>query len=541
MAMRKNSFAKTGLLLRFYLRRDWLKILVWLIGLAGLMAAAAGKFDTLYGDAKSMASISTTLKSPAMVSMFGPFTAVKPYTSAIIYAAEMMVFMGLFTAMMNIYFAVKNSRNEEDSGVAELVSAHAVGRGSQLLAATIEIILINLIIGCVEALGLQASGMTGISANGSWLFGLSLAAFGIMFAAISLLCAQIVSSARSATMLSYGVLGILYVARMATDVKNPDLTWWTIFGWIEKLDVYHDNHWAPLLLMLGFAIIVGAFAFFIAGRRDVGSGILPTARGRRNASLFLAGPFSLLARLERTSTIVWLLGLFLLGASYGSIFGNVGDLMKTNPTMARLIGHAAVESANRVVVLSFASTLTIIFAVVASIPAMMTILRLNTDERKGYLEQLHARGVSRLRIFGTHMLFATLVGTATLVLGIIGMGIAGNATLAHPIDLSRYLRGFVGYWPALFVIIGITALIVSLVLRLQALAWLLPVYGFFSLYLGELLNLPEWAQKLSPYGWVNQVPLKAIDWLTAGWMTGLGFILIIIAYIIYRHRDLKIN
>jgi Putative exporter of polyketide antibiotics len=226
------------------------------------MAAAAGKFDTLYGDAKSMASISTTLKSPAMVSMFGPFTAAKPYTSAIIYAAEMMVFMGLFTAMMNIYFAVKNSRNEEDNGVAELVSAHAVGRGSQLLAATIEIILINLIIGCVEALGLQASGMTGISANGSWLFGLSLAAFGIMFAAISLLCAQIVSSARSATMLSYGVLGILYVARMATDVKNPDLTWWTIFGWIEKLDVYHDNHWAPLLLMLGFAIIVGAFAFF---------------------------------------------------------------------------------------------------------------------------------------------------------------------------------------------------------------------------------------------------------------------------------------
>jgi Putative exporter of polyketide antibiotics len=215
--------------------------------------------------------------------------------------------------------------------------------------------------------------------------------------------------------------------------------------------------------------------------------------------------------------------------------------MKTNPTMARLIGHAAVASANRVVVLSFASTLTIIFAVVASIPAMMTILRLNTDERKGYLEQLHARGVSRLRIFGTHMLFATLVGTATLVLGIIGMGIAGNATLAHPIDLSRYLRGFVGYWPALFVIIGITALIVSLVPRLQSLAWLLPVYGFFSLYLGELLNLPEWAQKLSPYGWVNQVPLKTIDWSTAGWMTGLGFILIIIAYIIYRHRDLKIN
>ncbi|WDF82624.1 ABC transporter permease [Lacticaseibacillus pabuli] len=539
--MLKNNFARTGLLLRTYLRRDWLRILLWFLGLAGIMVAAAGKFDSLYGDPKALASISSTLKLPAMVSMFGPFTAAKPYNPAIIYAAEMMVFMGLFTAMMNIYFAVKNSRAEEDTGVSELISAHAVGRSAQLLAVTIEILLINLVIGVVEALGLQSAGMTGADANGSWLFGMGLAFFGIMFAAISLLCAQVVSSGRSATMLSYGVMGILYVARMATDVQNPDLTWFTVFGWIEKLNIYVTNTWWPLTLMIGFAVIVFGITFAIAMQRDVGSGILPQGNGRKNASPLLAGPFGLIARLERTSTIVWLIALFGLGASYGSIFSKVGDLLGSNPTMAKLIGNAAVTAANKTIVLSFAATLAVVFAVVSVVPAMMTVMRLNTDESKGYLEQLHARGISRLRLYSSHMAFALIVGSIALFLGIIGMGIGGNASMAHAIPLTRFLRSFVGYWPAFMVTIGFTALLAGALPRLQSVAWVVPIYGIMSTYVGKILDFPKWAMKVSPFGWVNQVPLKSINWGMAGWMSALGIVMMLAGYFFYRQRDLKIN
>lgn len=539
--MFKNKFAGSGLLLRFYLRRDWLRITCWLVGLSGLMAAAAGKFDTLYGDAKSLASITTTLKTPAMVAMFGPFTAPKPYTPAIVYAAEMMVFMGLFTAMMNIYFAVRNSRAEEDTGVSELIAAHAVGRWSQLFAASVEIVLINLFIGSLEALGLQAAGMTGANAAGNWLFGLGLAAFGMMFAGFSLLCAQLVSSARSATMLSYGVLGVLYVLRMGTDVKNPDLSWFTIFGWIEKLDIYHANTWWPLALMLLASALAFGTAFAIAARRDVGSGVLPQGKGRADATPLLRGPFSLVARLERTSTIVWLVALFGLGASYGSIFANVGDLLKSNPMMAKLLGGAATAAANRNIVLSFAATLAVIFAVVAAIPALMTVLRLNGDERKGYLEQLHARGISRLHLYSAHVGFAILIGTAALALGILGMALGGNATMTHAIALSRFMRAFYGYWPALMVVIGAAAFLAGALPRLQALIWILPIYGGFSLYIGKLLDLPDWAGKISPFGWVNAVPRSQVDWTTAGWMTVLGVALIVLGYFCYRRRDLKIN
>ncbi|WP_125571924.1 ABC transporter permease [Lacticaseibacillus songhuajiangensis] len=539
--MLKSKFAGTGLLLRTYLRRDWLRILFWFLGLAGLMVGAAGKFDTLYGDAKALASITTTLKTPAMVSMFGPFPDAKTYTSGLVYAAMMMVFMGLFTAMMNIYFAVKNSRAEEDTGVSELISAHAVGRWSQLLAATLEIVLINVLIGAVEAVGLQAAGMTGANMEGNWLFGMGLAAFGIMFAAFSLLCAQIVSSGRSATMLSYGVLGILYVARMATDVKNPDLSWYTIFGWIEKFDIYRNNNWGPLFLMLGLALIVFIIAFAIAATRDVGSGILPQGKGRRGASPLLRGPFGLIARLERMSTIVWLVALFGLGASYGSIFANIGDLLKSNPTMAKVLGSAATASANRTIVLSFAGTLAIIFAVTATVPALLTMLRLNSDEKKGYLEQLHARGISRLHLYSAHLVYAVLIGTAALVLGVLGMALAGNATMDRAIALSRFMRAVYGYWPALMLVIGFAALLAGALPRFQSLVWILPIYGVFSLYIGKLLDLPEWAGKLTPFGWINNVPTAQVDWGAAGWMTAAALVMMVLGYICYRQRDLKIN
>lgn len=535
------KFGKSIYLTRFYLRRDWLRIFFWILGLAGLMAGAAAKFDGLYGTKSAMASIVDTLKTPAMVSLFGPFTTAPHVTPAVLYAAEMMVFMGLFTVMMNIYFAVRNTRSEEDSGVAELVAAHAVGNQSQLLAATLELIIINLLAGIIEALGLQVSGMTGMNLEGNLLFGLSLAAFGMMFGAFSLLIAQLVSSSRAATMSSYLLLGVLFMARMGTDVQNSDYTWFTVFGWIEKLNIYVDNNWAPLALMLGMAVIASLAAFIINGTRDVGAGVLPQRNGRRNASTLLAGPLSLVARLERTSIIVWLISLPVLGASYGSIFGTVGDLIKTNPMIGKLLGSAAANKAGQAVVLGFAAKLSIIFAIVAVIPAIITVLKINSDEKKGYLEQIHARSISRLRIYASYTTVGIITGTLGLILGIFGMAMAGNTTMKHPVDVTRFMRAAVGYWPAILIVVGIALALVAFIPRLQQISWILPIYGMFALYLGPLLDLPDWMGNLSPYGWVNNVPVSQINWGTFAWMTAVGVALIVCSYFGYRRRDLTTN
>lgn len=539
--MRNSSFSQAGYLTRFYLRRDWLKIVIWMIGLVGLMGVGGGKFDGLYGTKAAMDSIVSTLKTPAMVSLFGPFTAQQPYNVALIFAVEMMVFMGLFMAMMNIYFAVRGTRAEEDSGILELIRAHSVGKYAPLLASIMELLIINVVTGILESLSLMAANMTGADSTGSWLFGLGLAAVGFMFGVFSLLMAQLSDNARGATMLSYLVLALLYLVRMMTDVSNPDYTWWSPFGWIEKLSVYDQNNWWPLFAMLVVSLVTIAVTFYAYAHRDVTAGLIATRSGRKRASVLLAGPFSLIFRLERTSFFVWMIGMFVLGVSYGSIFGTVGDIMKSNPAMAGLLGENAVNAANQTVILNFAALLSIVFVVLGTVPAMQIVLKLNGDERKGWLEQIHAKSISRLHLYCSYVVMALITGTLALLLGILGMYAAGQSVMDSPLPLSRFLRSFYGYLPALLVTVGIGAVLAGLLPRLQSISWIVPIYGFISLYLGELLGLPKWSLKLTPYGWINKVPLHNVQWNMTWEFLVLALVLFIIGFIFYRRRDMVEN
>jgi Putative exporter of polyketide antibiotics len=79
--MQSNKFQKTVFLTRFNFKRDWSKLLLWAVVLIGLFVGVASKFTSLYGDKASIDQIIKTLKSPAMVSLFGKMPA-GPYTSA---------------------------------------------------------------------------------------------------------------------------------------------------------------------------------------------------------------------------------------------------------------------------------------------------------------------------------------------------------------------------------------------------------------------------------------------------------------------------
>ncbi|MFD1464419.1 hypothetical protein ACFQ5D_24665, partial [Paenibacillus farraposensis] len=184
---------------------------------------------------------------------------------------------------------------------------------------------------------------------------------------------------------------------------------------------------------------------------------------------------------------------------------------KANPTLSKLLGGAGTDAANKAIILAMANKLTIVFVVVATIPALLTILRLNNDEKKGYLELQHAAPISRLRLFTSFAGHGLVVGSLSFLLALLGMIIAGASSATVTISAAHYLRGFIGFWPALLVVCSIGALLVGFLPRLQSLVWILPVYGVISLYLGPLLDFPTWATRLTPYGWVNEVPVKAIQ------------------------------
>ncbi|GAX00785.1 hypothetical protein C5L25_000563 [Secundilactobacillus silagei JCM 19001] len=179
-------------------------------------------------------------------------------------------------------------------------------------------------------------------------------------------------------------------------------------------------------------------------------------------------------------------------------------------------------------------------AIGASVPAIATMLRLNSDEQKGWLEAIHARSVSRLHLFGAYTIVGTVAGLLALFAGTFGMALGGQGA-KHAFDISRIMRSFWGFAPAVLVVIGIVAVVLGLLPRYQQIAWIIPIYAVLSIYLGGLLDFPEWTKKLTPFGWINKVPLKAIQWNQAGWLVLLSIVLVVVGYSLYRRRDLVEN
>ncbi|AKP67978.1 ABC transporter permease [Companilactobacillus ginsenosidimutans] len=536
--MDSRNFARTGFLTRLSLRKDWLKLVIWLVAMGGLFAAVAAKFTSLYGTKASIASIVSTLKSPAMTSLFGKMPA-GPYTTADIFAAEMTVFMAIMAAIMNYSIVIKNTRGDEDSGILEMIRSHAVGKISNLTATLIEVVILNLGIGLFYSLGLIAANLDGTDINGDFLLGIGLGFSGLMFASIAAFVAQLVDNSRSASILAYLIFGIMYIARMMTDVSNPKITWWVPFGWVEKFSTYKNNDWTPVWLMLAFSIIVAILAMIINQKRDMGAGVIATRAGRARASVFLNGPLGLFWRLHRTTIIVWAIGMMILGFTYGSIFNSIGDILKTNPTIGTLLGPNAVHEANILIIKEFTSVLMIVFGVLSTIPGVQLINYLKTGESKGFLEMIHAKPVGRARLFTDTLTLALFTTYLVLFMTLWGLQLGGVYSMTHPIGLHIFMRGFYGYISPMLIMLGISAALIGWTPKLANLGYGYLIVALFIQYFGKLIKLPEWWSKLTPFGYVPKVPVHTLDPGTFWWQIAIGVVLIAIGYIGYINRDIN--
>ncbi|WP_047998722.1 ABC transporter permease [Lactiplantibacillus herbarum] len=528
----------TGLLIGLNFKRDWKKLLIWIVVLTGLLTMIAAKFDSIYGTQASRDAIVKTLKMPAMVSLFGAFTAHAPYTTAKVFATEMVVFIAIFMVIMNMTLAVATTRGDEDDGLLELIRAHAVGRLAPLCAGVVELTVVNLIVGGLFGIGLQIASLPGADAAGNWVIAVGLAALGWSFGMITLLIAQVTNNASGTTMLSYTVLGIMYVARMITDVSDPRLTWWVPFGWIEKINAYQTNRWLPIGCYLLLGIICLGVAALLNSQRDLGAGLIAPRRGRSNASAWLQGPVTLIWRQSRGLIVAWLIGNFVLGASYASVFSTIGDIAKSNPMIKQLLGTSALAAANRVVVKNFIAVLAIVMVIVALIPAVQLMLKLVSDEQKGYLHQVYATATSRWYVWASYTGWAMVTGMGVLASGLVGMYLMGLASMKDPISWLTYWHVFLAYVPAMLVIIAVASVLTGWLPKWRYLAWAWVFYGFFSLYLGNRIDLPKWARRLTPLGFVNKVPIKALSWSTNWWCLALTILILVVAAIGYRRRDL---
>ncbi|WP_461219343.1 ABC transporter permease [Lapidilactobacillus salsurivasis] len=538
--MFKNNFAQTGRLLGLNLRRDWLKLTLWLLGLVGLMVGYAAAIGTIFPDEAARESLIATLKTPAMVAFLGYFPEHVAMTDAVMFSGEMLVFMSLMYGLASLLIAISATRGEEEAGLVELLQAKNVGRHAFLLAGFWEVLLFNLATLLLVGGGLSVIHMTGANLSGDWLTATLPAAFGLLFGVVGLLLAQVVAETRSAMAGSLALLGLAYLVRMLVDVSQPSANWWSPFGWLERAGAYYQNNWWPLGLLVLSSVVLFAGAFWASDARDLGAGLVAVRNGRVKSRL-LRGPLTALIKTDGRSFWSWLIGALIIGLMYGSIFNTLADMIDSNPMIKQILGSQTRQQAGNQVVVTFMATLSIVLVTIAVIRALFLTNRLYGDGQLGYIELFAAKPIGHIRLGATYLGYALINGWLTLGAGVFGLYLGNVAVLSQPVAAKYFWRMFGANSVVVLVFIAVAAVLLAFAPKWRHLLLAYAGIGFVLMYFRNIFQLSDQVVKIVPYGWFKNIPQQSLDWSVLGVMIGLSVVLLIIASWGYHRRDQIFN
>lgn len=533
--MSSPHFYKTGTLARFILRRDRIRIPVWVIAFFLVTLATSVAFTGLYASHEERQAMAEVMINPAMTAMVGTNYGIDNYTIGAMMAHQMLVITALVVAIMSILLVVRYTRTEEEDGRFEMIRALPTGRLSQLGATMSVMCGIQVLLALLIGIGLYILNIESMNLQGSLMYGASLGAIGLFFTSLTAVFAQLSNNSRGTIGLAFAALGVAYMLRAIGDVSNEILTWLSPLGWIQNTQAYVNNFWWPLILTVGISLVLIVFAFYLNAKRDVGSGILPSKPGRMQASLLLLRPIGLAFRLQRTSIIAWAFGMFLLGASYGSILGDTEAFFADNEMLQEFLNPIEGISLNE----QYIAMLMSVVSIMCTIPALIFIFKLKGEENKHRTEYLLGSAVSRSRIIGSYFAISFVGGVVLLTLSSIGMGIASMAVMEDGVAFSTFVSAGLVYLPAMWIMIGLATVFVGVAPKLTGLSWLYLIFSFFLVYLGGLFQFPDWISKTSPYSHIPQVPIEDIDFIKLSFMTIIALVLIVIGYIGYNKRDIQ--
>ena len=532
--MGQQSFANTGKLMGFMLRLDRLRMVIWLVAVSFFTLAVPIAFSDLYPEQQDRNAMAQTMENPAMTAMVGS-GALENYTVGAMTAHQMLLMTAVVVGLMNILLMNRHTRSDEEDGRQELIRSLPVGKLANLNASFIVLCLLNVLLAIITGVGLYALGIDSMGLSGSLLYGLILGATGMLFAGVTALMAQISENSRTAFGFSLALLLIAYLIRAIGDVSNEAISWVSPLGWVTAAEVYSENNWWVLLLLVGGTIILMTLAFYLDAIRDLDAGFLPSKPGKKHAPRTLLSPFGLALRLQRTGIISWAVAMVLVGVSYGSVIGDLESFFESNEALRQVFESQEGTSFT----MQFVSVLMFVMALIATMPALMAVLKLNGEEKKNRLDHLLGRAVSRTRLLSGYLIIAIINGVVMLSLAVSGLWMAGARVTEEPFEFGKIIGSGLAYYPAVLVMVGLAVLLIGFLPKLSSLVWLYLFYSFVVLYFGNIFQFPDWVSKLSPFGYIPEVPVDEMKWIPVLILMVIAIGLMVAGMFGYHKRDIQ--
>lgn len=540
-----SAFTGTGTLARLALRRDRIKLPLWIFGIAAMFAASAASTIDLYGKDVTERITYAVTTAPSIVSRVfgGPING--PDIGSIV-LNETFLFTALAAAFMSTLAIVRHTRQNEETGRSELIGSAVVGIHASLTAALLVVVGANVILGGLIGLILMGNDLPMAGSLGT---GAAVASVGIMFATIAAIAAQISDSARGANSLTAIGIGVTFLLRAIGDglgtltqngraIVSAWPSWLSPIGWSQQLHPYTEQNWWIFGLMTVFVAGAVGTAFFLTSRRDIGLGMIASRKGPAHAPAALLSPFGLAWRLQKGIIKGWAAAMIVLGATYGLVVQEFQNLFAENEEIADMMRQLSGGTAN--LTDAILGALLIFMALAIAAYSVQALQRLRSEEAGGQLEPILATGVSRQRWMLSHIACAIIGVVVLTVLTGLSLSITYVLAAGEPWREVATLTGAtLAHLPSILALVGFVALIFGLLPRLvTGLAWGGFAFCLLAGQFGALLKLPQWVLDISPFTHTPTVPAEPFTATPLIWLTAAFVLLLAVGLGLFRRRDI---
>ena len=536
-------FYNSWKLFKFTARKERATTPIWI---AAIVAFVAVLVPVMYVsiDEVSRADMALILNDPTMIAMIGPAYGVDEglYTFAAWFSHMMFIFSAVAVAVMSIFLVVRHTRADEEGWRYEVLRSLPIGSLTNIHATAMFTLCVNVIIAVFTGLLMWALGDESMTFGGSMLFGVGLGTVGLVFGGIAALFSQLSSTTRGALGYSFMALGVFYMMRAAGDNGAEVLSLISPLGLAQRSQFFVGNHILPQIVMLIVADVLFLAAYKLNTMRDIDQGFIPIRPGRYEAKKSLLSPFGLAMRLSRGTIVVWAIVAFVFAASYATILGDIEDFIMGNEMYQQLLGLGGLDLAELggMLVLNFATMITFIMTIMLTAPVIMIAQRLKSEEKEGRVEFVLSCAVDKKRLLVNYLLIASVAAVILQVAFALGMYSTAAAMLDPvPFTLGDMMAAALVYLPAIWVVIGLSGLMLALGKKYAGIIWVYFIAMFFIFFLGNFGILSEFLSYLSVFYYIPPVPIEDFAVLPAVVLTVVAVAAGVGSVVLYGRRDIS--
>jgi len=533
--MKKQYFHNVWKLMKFILKRDWLRITLWVASIVFIEMVLAKAVTDMFPTSADRESFKAVMLNPVMIAMFGSGYGLDNYTFGAMWAHMMYLWMGLIVAVMAIILVSRHLRDEEEEGRYELIRSLPVGRDAYLLATTLVMAGVFLIMAVLKTITLAVLNIPDMDFLGSLNYAFGLSLIGMFFIAICSVLSQLYQSNRTVMGMSFSVLMVFYLLKAIGEVSIPVLKWLSPFHWMTASQAYVGNLAWPLLLLLAATVGLIFLAIYLSTIRDLDAGFFKVKEGKKEISSYVRRPFGFAVRTQVSMITFWGVTLFILGASYGSIFGDLESFLASNDMFQQLLPVLPGVP----VATQFMGMIMIVMGMSSAIPAVMVANKLASEEKKKRLDVLYSHAVSRHELLLGYSVLALIVGIVMMFMSVAGLYLASSAVMDDPIPFMTMIEAIAVYLPSMILMIGFMILMTGFKDDLGWIGYLYLGISWFIVYIGQMVDFGDILVKLTPFSYVPTIPIDDMNWLTQSIITLIGLAMFSVGYVRYGKRDLS--